>query len=727
MRRADLVCAYKPQFAHYAAYEAEDQLERTIEYIHQHLPGRAGDPRRQARRCRQHRRALRDRGLRALRCRCGDGQSLPRHGFARALPEVRRQGRHRAVPHLQSRRAGDLQDLDVGGRKLYQVVAQLAATRWNSRGNCLLVVGATYPQELAQVRALIGDMPFLVPGVGAQGGGRGAGGAGTARPRPAPASSSAPRAPSCTPRRARTSPTRRAAPPWRCASRSTARRHARVMNSRAGALAALGALAVLARLRAPAQRCSAVAVPPGAAILVRGGGPEPDSLDPQKAARLRGAEHPARPVRGPDHARQARGGGAGRRAQLERERRRPAPTPSSCGPRRAGPTAIAVVAADFVAALQRLVDPATASGYAAVRGRHHQRRRHRGRTQAPRRARRRRTRRGDRASSRSPRPRPICRRCCRTRAPARCTAPRWQRTRDGYRAAGRHAGQRRLRAQGMGAGLAHPARCATANYWDDAATRLDGVKYLLIPDENAELARYRSGELQVTFVVPRGQFDWIKANLAGELHVAPQLTTYYYGFNLRRAPFKDQPRAAARAVARHRSRQARAAGAASRRAARLRLGAAGHRQLQLAVLRLPRHPHGASASREAQRLYARPATRRRSRCDSSCATTPARCTPSWRSPSPPCGRRRSASQVTLTQVEFKSLLQDIDRGDVEMFRSSWVGDYNDAYTFAQYLKSDFGVNLPHYASAAYDALLDARRGRGRPGEAPRAARAGRAH
>ena len=64
-----------------------------------------------------------------------------------------------------------------------------------------------------------------------------------------------------------------------------------------------------------------------------------------------------------------------------------------------------------------------------------------------------------------------------------------------------------------------------------------------------------------------------------------------------------------------------------------------------------------------------------------------------------------SADVRLTQVEFKSLLQDIDRGDVEMFRSSWVGDYNDAYTFAQYLKSDFGVNLPHYASAAYDALL----------------------
>ena len=68
--------------------------------------------------------------------------------------------------------------------------------------------------------------------------------------------------------------------------------------------------------------------------------------------------------------------------------------------------------------------------------------------------------------------------------------------------------------------------------------------------------------------------------------------------------------------------------------------------------------------------------------------------------------------MTLTQVEFKSLLQDVDRGDVEMFPLQLGFDYNAAYTFAQYLKSDFGVNQPHYASEAYDALLT-RRGRGR--------------
>jgi orotidine-5'-phosphate decarboxylase len=64
----------------------------------------------------------------------------------------------------------DLQFLDVGGKPLYQHVARLVAEKWNSNGQCALVVGATFPEELAQVRAIVGDMPLLVPGIGAQGG-----------------------------------------------------------------------------------------------------------------------------------------------------------------------------------------------------------------------------------------------------------------------------------------------------------------------------------------------------------------------------------------------------------------------------------------------------------------------------------------------------------------------------------------------------------------------------
>lgn len=66
--------------------------------------------------------------------------------------------------------AGEFQDLEVDGTKLYQRVAQQIAEKWNTNGNCCIVVGATYPEELAEVREIVGDMPILIPGVGAQGG-----------------------------------------------------------------------------------------------------------------------------------------------------------------------------------------------------------------------------------------------------------------------------------------------------------------------------------------------------------------------------------------------------------------------------------------------------------------------------------------------------------------------------------------------------------------------------
>lgn len=166
---ADLVCAYKPQFAHYAAYEAEDQLERTIEYIHQAYPGipvildsKRGDVGNTAERY----------AIEAFERYGADAVTVnPYLGGDSLEPFLKYEDRGVIILCRTSNPgAGDLQDLESGGRRIYEVVAQLAASRWNRRGNCALVVGATYPKELAQVRALTGDMPFLVPGVGAQGG-----------------------------------------------------------------------------------------------------------------------------------------------------------------------------------------------------------------------------------------------------------------------------------------------------------------------------------------------------------------------------------------------------------------------------------------------------------------------------------------------------------------------------------------------------------------------------
>ena len=242
------------------------------------------------------------------------------------------------------------------------------------------------------------------------------------------------------------------------------------------------------------------------------------------------------------------------------------------------------------------------------------------------------------------------------------------------------------------------------HYWNDAATKLEAVKYLLIPDENAELARYRGGELQITFVVPRGQFDWIRANLADQLHVSPQLTTYYYGFNLRRAPFKDNPKL--------------------RRALSLVIDREKLAQLVLRVGELPAYgwvPPGVDnytsqsfdyrseplrqRIAEAQRLYREAGYSRDRPLSFELRYNSGEVHTKLAIAIASMWKEALGADVRLTQVEFKSLLQDIDRGDVEMFRSSWVGDYNDAYTFAQYLKSDFGVNLPHYSNPSYDALL----------------------
>jgi orotidine-5'-phosphate decarboxylase len=166
---ADLVCAYKPQFAHYAAYEAEDQLERTIEYIHRSYPGipvildsKRGDVGNTAERY----------AIEAFERYGADAVTVnPYLGGDSLEPFLKHEDKGVIILCRTSNPgARDLQDLEVSGRKLYQVVADLAAREWNTRGNCLLVVGATRPRELAEVREIVGKMPFLVPGVGVQGG-----------------------------------------------------------------------------------------------------------------------------------------------------------------------------------------------------------------------------------------------------------------------------------------------------------------------------------------------------------------------------------------------------------------------------------------------------------------------------------------------------------------------------------------------------------------------------
>ena len=74
------------------------------------------------------------------------------------------------VCHTSNPGAGELQDLLVDGMPLWQKVAEKVSKEWNKNNNCMLVVGATYPEEMKKIREVTGDMTLLVPGIGAQGG-----------------------------------------------------------------------------------------------------------------------------------------------------------------------------------------------------------------------------------------------------------------------------------------------------------------------------------------------------------------------------------------------------------------------------------------------------------------------------------------------------------------------------------------------------------------------------
>ncbi|MEO7496266.1 MAG: orotidine-5'-phosphate decarboxylase [Massilia sp.] len=166
---ADLACSFKPQIAYFAALGAEPQLEALCEYIRSRYPqiplvldAKRGDIGATAH---QYAREAYDRyGADAVTVN-------PYMGFDSVEPYLAWSERGVIVLCRTSNPGGsDLQFLQADGKPLYQHVASMVANKWNRNGQCALVVGATFPEELAQVRALVGDMPLLVPGVGAQGG-----------------------------------------------------------------------------------------------------------------------------------------------------------------------------------------------------------------------------------------------------------------------------------------------------------------------------------------------------------------------------------------------------------------------------------------------------------------------------------------------------------------------------------------------------------------------------
>ena len=170
---ADQCIAFKPQIAYFAAHRAEDQLERLMAYLRAQAPhvpvildAKRGDIGSTAEQYAKE----------AFERYGADAVTLsPFMGRDSVQPYLRYSGKGAFLLCRTSNPGGDdFQNQALaalpGQPRLYEHIAQLAQTTWNDNGQLGLVVGATYPQELARVRALAPTVPLLIPGVGAQGG-----------------------------------------------------------------------------------------------------------------------------------------------------------------------------------------------------------------------------------------------------------------------------------------------------------------------------------------------------------------------------------------------------------------------------------------------------------------------------------------------------------------------------------------------------------------------------
>ncbi|MBT9506352.1 orotidine-5'-phosphate decarboxylase [Rhodoferax sp.] len=170
---ADLVIAFKPQIAYFAAHRAEDQLERLMGHMRRVAPqvpiildAKRGDIGSTAEQYAKE----------AFERYGADAVTLsPFMGFDSVQPYLKYQGKGAFLLCRTSNPGGDdLQNQRLssvpGEPLLYEHIARLAQGPWNLNGQLGLVVGATYPVEIERVRAVAPTVPLLIPGVGAQGG-----------------------------------------------------------------------------------------------------------------------------------------------------------------------------------------------------------------------------------------------------------------------------------------------------------------------------------------------------------------------------------------------------------------------------------------------------------------------------------------------------------------------------------------------------------------------------
>jgi len=244
------------------------------------------------------------------------------------------------------------------------------------------------------------------------------------------------------------------------------------------------------------------------------------------------------------------------------------------------------------------------------------------------------------------------------------------------------------------------------HYWNNSATAVDAVNYHVIVQNNAELNRYRAGELHTTSTVPPDAFAQVREEYGDELRVAPYLGVYYYGYNMVKPPLKDNA-SLRQALSMAIDRELLAEKIMGRGEApayswvppgvnnyeptKVSFAALGKEDREkLARVRYKEAGYGEGNPLQIEVRYNTNDTNKK---------VAVAIQAMW--------REVLGVEAALINEEFQVLLNNMREAEVtQVFRSSWIGDYNDAHTFLSVLQGGNAANMPRYSSDEYDGLME---------------------
>lgn len=243
------------------------------------------------------------------------------------------------------------------------------------------------------------------------------------------------------------------------------------------------------------------------------------------------------------------------------------------------------------------------------------------------------------------------------------------------------------------------------HYWNTAATAIDKVRHHVLTQEMTELNRYRAGEIQITSSVPPDSFEQVRQEYPEELHIAPYLGIYYYGFNLSKPPFKDNPQlreALSMAVDRDVLVTSITGRGEAPAFSWVPPGVDNYAPRRFNYADQSQAERNAHARRLLQEAGYDAGNPLQVELRYNTSDTQQRIALAVQS----MWRDVLGVETTLINEEFQVLLENMREREVtQVFRSSWIGDYNDAHTFLGIMESGNASNMPGYASEEFDSLM----------------------